>query len=149
MRRERVAKLRAIPDRAGRAHQPDYGNPVTERKTAGRRVRPTARHSEHGEPIEPQCVGELSDVARPVEQLAVGLEIGESIPGTVDKDEPNTGRFRRLVSQVREAGHRRPTEPKDRKTVAGAPLLVAESPAVAELDCRGHAGKLHARRKTD
>ena len=99
---------------------------------------PAPRHPEDRKPVEPEGVGELSDVTRPVEQLSVRLKIGSAVTRAVDNDEADAGRFGGLSTKTFEARMRCPAEPEHGVAYARTEVLVAERTAVAELDRRGH-----------
>jgi len=104
-------------------------------------MRAPAGHPEDGEAVDAEAVGELCDVARPVEQSPRGIEVGEPVAGPVDEDEPDAGRAWCVVAHVREPGEARPVEPEHSCAVWRAPLGIAESPSIGERE-----GPVHGRR---
>ena len=108
---------------------------------AGERIRPAARGAEDREPVQLEGVGDLLDVARPVENGPALLIVREPVPRPVEPDDSNPGLpGGRLCEQRLEPRAGVPVEVEARFAVRPAVLGVAEAPAVAQPERQAGGG---------
>jgi hypothetical protein len=102
-------------------------------RAGGEGVRAAPRPTAHGEPIQPELVGNRGDVADAVDHTAPGVPRRASIPRPVISDhaQPRFGDAVAVRVQPTEAGARGAVEHKDGSSRAIADLFVAEPASVA------------------
>ena len=100
---------------------------------AGKGVGPSARRPENREPVQPEHVGDFFDVAWPIEDGPIALEVRQSVAWPVERDEANACRCRRLVGELGlkpRAGMSVKVEPG--RAIGPSILGVSETSSVAE-----------------
>jgi hypothetical protein len=66
----------------------------------GKGVRPTTGSAENRKPVEPERIGRLLDVAWPVEDRPVRLEVRQAVARPVESNEAKAGLRRSLVGKL-------------------------------------------------
>ena len=106
---------------------------------ADRGVGAAGRPAHHGEPPDPESLGEPLHVGRPVRQATLGLVGRQSHAGSVGRDEPNTLGDGGLVCRRRvEPGAQTAMEAEDGESCGVPVLLVGQHPAVGQVDESRH-----------
>jgi DNA-binding transcriptional MerR regulator len=85
-----------------RAHSADHrslDDQAGQPRRTGERVRTAAGSARYREPADPQQIGRLGDVARPVRDRPARPEIRQPISGAIQGDHAKPGRGRRLVGE--------------------------------------------------
>jgi hypothetical protein len=106
-------------------------NAVGQARSASEYVRPASGPADEAEPLEPERVGELSDVVGPADQRTGRQRIGAAVAGTVDGDNAKRFGMRGEHTGKEEPRAGRAVEEQNRLRPRVAPLGVGELTTVA------------------
>jgi hypothetical protein len=125
---------------SGHTHAADRRDgryPVAQPGGAGQRVRAAARVSVGAEALEPETVGDLTDIVWPSNHPSARLAIRQTVPGPLDHDQPNPPLIGDGVRGAHASVESRPgraAEKHDRTPLRGTVERVPDPPAIIELD---------------
>ena len=134
LRTEDVVELRVVEDGSDRGRDPGDGDSFGERVRGRDGVRSTSRDAEHCETIEPEVVGDLFDVGRPVEERATRERIRQAEAGPFEGEQANTGGVERVGSQGVEATAGKAVEVEEGDPVGDTVFGVADATTVVARD---------------
>src|SRR5687768_11315198 len=64
---------------------------------AGERIRTAAGDTGHGESFEPELIGGVFDVVRPIENGASRLAVGAAVTGAIEREDAHVDSLRRAM----------------------------------------------------
>jgi hypothetical protein len=106
-------------------------------------ARTAARVPVGGEVLEPEVVGDLTDIVWPINHPSARLAIRKTVPGPLDHDQPNPPLIGDAVRAAHASVKSRPgraAEEHDRAPLRGTVDRVTDPPAIIELDTPGPFG---------
>ena len=122
-------------ERGKAAYDPHTRQLIRELPGTNRRVRASTGDPQHREPLQPESRCQLDNVVGPVHQGAAPLIVRQAHARSVERNQPDPSRRRRIVGETSLEARPRPAVEIQERTAAGiAPFRIAQATPVSKSD---------------